>query len=79
MEDGLVVAAKRLFNISRQGLEEIMNEVVLISRLQHRNLVQLLGACIEKEEIILIYEYMQNGSLDFIIFGMYIYIIQNCI
>ncbi|XP_044961985.1 L-type lectin-domain containing receptor kinase SIT2-like [Hordeum vulgare subsp. vulgare] len=60
----LEIAVKRVSHESRQGLREFVAEVASIGRLRHRNLVQLLGYCRRKDELLLVYDYMSNGSLD---------------
>ncbi|CAN1167748.1 L-type lectin-domain containing receptor kinase IX.1 [Linum perenne] len=64
----MFVAVKRILRGAVQGVQEYANEIMIISQLRHKNLVQLIGWCHEKRELLLVYEYMENRSLDFHIF-----------
>ncbi|XP_031474106.1 probable LRR receptor-like serine/threonine-protein kinase At1g53430 [Nymphaea colorata] len=69
MRDGTQIAVKQLSSISRQGNREFLNEIGMVSALQHPNLVKLFGYCIQGNELMLIYEYMENNSLSRALFG----------
>ena len=69
LSDGTLVAVKQLSSKSRQGNREFVNEIGMISALQHPSLVKLYGCCMEGDHLMLIYEYMENNSLARALFG----------
>ncbi|KAK6934122.1 Serine-threonine/tyrosine-protein kinase, catalytic domain [Dillenia turbinata] len=72
LSDGSVIAVKQLSSKSKQGNREFVNEIGMISALQHPNLVRLYGCCIEGNQLLLIYEYMENNCLARALFGTYL-------
>ncbi|PWA96511.1 leucine-rich repeat transmembrane protein kinase [Artemisia annua] len=69
LDDGRVIAVKQLSIASRQGKSQFMAEIATISAVQHRNLVKLFGCCIDGEKRLLVYEHLENKSLDQALFG----------
>ncbi|KAI3956468.1 hypothetical protein MKX01_016881 [Papaver californicum] len=69
LRDGRAVAVKKLSLRSEQGEPEFLGEVRMITSIQHKNLVRLLGCCSDGSQRLLVYEYMKNGSLDSVLFG----------
>ncbi|KAJ0095426.1 hypothetical protein Patl1_15478 [Pistacia atlantica] len=71
LDDGREIAVKKLSNSSSQGKKEFENEAKLLARVQHRNIVNLLGYCVHGTEKLLVYEYITNESLDKFLFSKY--------
>lgn len=69
LTNGTIIAVKLLSSKSRQGNREFLNEMGTISCLQHPNLVKLYGCCIEGDQLMLVYEYLENNSLAHALFG----------
>ncbi|XP_020597763.1 receptor-like protein kinase BRI1-like 3 [Phalaenopsis equestris] len=69
LSDGTVIAVKQLSSKSTQGNREFLNEMGLITALQHPNLVRLYGCCVEGNQLLLVYEYLENNSLANALFG----------
>ncbi|XP_031263674.1 probable LRR receptor-like serine/threonine-protein kinase At1g29720 [Pistacia vera] len=69
LSDGTFIAVKQLSSKSRQGNREFVNEIGMISGLQHPNLVKLFGCCVEGNHLLLVYEYMENNCLAHALFG----------
>ncbi|KAF2314423.1 hypothetical protein GH714_026276 [Hevea brasiliensis] len=69
LPDGTIIAVKQLSSKSKQGNREFVNEIGMISALQHPNLVRLYGCCIEGNQLLLVYEYLENNSLARALFG----------
>ncbi|CAN8270179.1 unnamed protein product [Cochlearia groenlandica] len=69
LPDGTVIAVKSLSSKSKQGNREFLNEIAMISALQHPNLVKLYGCCVEGDQLLLVYEYLENNSLARALFG----------
>ncbi|KAK4576718.1 hypothetical protein RGQ29_027319 [Quercus rubra] len=70
LSDGTAIAVKQLSSKSKQGNREFLNEIGMISALQHPHLVKLYGCCIEGNQLLLVYEYMENNSLARALFGV---------
>ncbi|EOA23450.1 hypothetical protein CARUB_v10016637mg [Capsella rubella] len=69
LTDGTVIAVKQLSSKSNQGNREFLNEIAMISALQHPHLIKLYGCCVEGNQLLLVYEYLENNSLARALFG----------
>ncbi|KAL3345110.1 hypothetical protein AABB24_024185 [Solanum stoloniferum] len=69
LADGTIIAVKQLSSKSRQGNREFVNEIGMMSGLHHPNLVRLYGCCVDRNQLLLVYEYMENNNLSHLLFG----------
>lgn len=76
LSDGTIIAVKQLSSTSKQGNREFINEIGTISAMQHPCLVKLYGCCVERDQLLLVYEYMENNSLARALFGNYFLFVQ---
>jgi serine/threonine protein kinase len=72
LSDGEEIAVKTLLGRTGQALHQLHNEIQVLAKLQHKNLVRLLGYCLHQSDTLLVYEYIKNGSLDSILFGTFL-------
>ena len=80
LPDGQEIAVKKLLGRAGPGLDQLQNEVRVLAELQHKNLVGLQGFCSHQNDTLLVYEYIKNGSLDNILFGISLFMhLFNCI
>jgi len=75
LPNGTMIAVKQLSSKSKQGNREFLNEIGMISALQHPYLVKLYGCCVEGDQLLLIYEYLENNSLARALFGNFSYMV----
>ncbi|KAH1261626.1 putative LRR receptor-like serine/threonine-protein kinase RFK1 [Glycine soja] len=79
LSDGTLIAVKQLSSKSRQGNREFLNEIGMISCLHHLNLVKLHGCCMERDQLILVYEYMESNSLARALFSEFLPKVQTIV
>uniref|UniRef100_A0ACD5WKZ4 Uncharacterized protein n=1 Tax=Avena sativa TaxID=4498 RepID=A0ACD5WKZ4_AVESA len=70
LPNGEEIAVKRMSKNSTQGVEELKNELALVAKLSHKNLVRLIGVCLEQQERLLVYEFVPNRTLEHILFAL---------
>lgn len=75
--DGGELAVKHLVGRTQQGIDEFLNEVVLITGVRHRNLVKLKGCCLRDDKRLLVYEFVENNNLAEVLFGRLMEIYYN--